>query len=298
MNKLPVEKRIQILEMLCEGSSMRSISRVAKVSINTVTKLLVDAGTACAAYHDEHVKGVKSERVQCDEIWSFVYAKEKNSKELDNDGAGDVWTWTGLDPDNKLMISYLVGQRDAECAKIFMGDLKSRLASKVQLTTDGHKVYVEAVEETFGDGVDYAMLVKIYGDSPEGERRYSGSECVGTKKTAITGNPDLNTVSTSHVERQNLNMRMGMRRFTRLTNAFSKKLENHFHALSLYFMFYNFVRIHKTLKVTPAMQAGLSDTLWSMEDIDALILNPEPKSRGAYKGSKKKHSTEVIYNSN
>lgn len=277
---------------------MRSISRVAKVSINTVTKLLVDAGTACAAYHDEHVKGVKSERVQCDEIWSFVYAKEKNSKELDNDGAGDVWTWTGLDPDNKLMISYLVGQRDAECAKIFMGDLKSRLASKVQLTTDGHKVYVEAVEETFGDGVDYAMLVKIYGDSPEGERRYSGSECVGTKKTAITGNPDLNTVSTSHVERQNLNMRMGMRRFTRLTNAFSKKLENHFHALSLYFMFYNFVRIHKTLKVTPAMQAGLSDTLWSMEDIDALILNPEPKSRGAYKGSKKKHSTEVIYNSN
>lgn len=277
---------------------MRSISRVAKVSINTVTKLLVDAGTACAAYHDEYVKGVNSERVQCDEIWSFVYAKEKNSKELDNDGAGDVWTWTGLDPDSKLMISYLVGQRDAECAKIFMGDLKSRLTSKVQLTTDGHKVYVEAVEETFGDGVDYAMLVKIYGDSPEGERRYSGSECVGTKKTAITGNPDLDTVSTSHVERQNLNMRMGMRRFTRLTNAFSKKLENHFHALALYFMFYNFVRIHKTLKVTPAMQAGLIDHLWDMEDIDALISNPEPKARGAYKGSKKKHSTELIHNSN
>lgn len=277
---------------------MRSISRVAKVSINTVTKLLVDAGTACAVYHDEHVKGVKSERVQCDEIWSFVYAKEKIAKDLDNDGAGDAWTWTALDADSKLMISYMVGQRDAECAAIFMEDLESRLANRVQLTTDGHKVYLDAIDAAFGNNVDYAMLVKLYGDAPESERRYSGSGVIGTRKDTINGNPNSEKISTSFVERQNLNMRMGMRRFTRLTNAFSKKLENHVHALSLYFMFYNFVRIHKTLKVTPAMQAGLSDTLWSMEDIDALVSNPEPKSRGAYKGSKKKHSTEVIHNSN
>ncbi len=287
MNKLDVKKRIQILEMLCEGSSMRSISRVAKVSINTVSRLLVDAGNACAKYHDEHVKDVVSKRVQCDEIWSFLYAKERTARELDLNGAGDAWTWTALDADSKLIISYMVGQRDAGCAMILMEDLKSRLASRVQLTTDGHKAYVEAVEDAFAGDIDYSMLIKLYGDSPTGEKRYSGSECMGTKKTKITGNPDLKAASTSYVERQNLNMRMGMRRFTRLTNAFSKKLANHCHALALYFMFYNFVRIHKTLRMTPAMKAGITDHLWGMEDIDALILDAEPKTRGAYKKKNK-----------
>lgn len=283
MNRLDVKKRLQILHMLCEGISMRSIMRLTGVSYNGVAKLLVDAGTACANYHNEHVKNVTSKRVQCDEIWSFVYAKEKTAKNLKKDGAGDAWVWTALDADNKLIISYLVGQRDAECAKILIDDLKTRLANRVQLTTDGHKPYVEAVEVAFGDNIDYSMLIKLYGESPTGERRYSGSECVGTKKTTISGNPDLKAASTSYVERQNLNMRMGMRRFTRLTNGFSKKMENHCHALALYFMFYNFVRIHTTLKVTPAMQAGLTDRLWNIEDIDALILEAEPKKRGPYK---------------
>lgn len=283
MNKLPLEKRILILSMLCEGSSMRSVSRVAGVSFNTVTKLLVNAGTACAAYHDEHVRGLKSERVQCDETWSFIYAKAKTAKSLNKNGAGDAWTWTALDADSKMIISYMVGQRDAECASIFMDDVKSLLANKVQLTTDGHKVYLGAVEVAFGDNVDYAMLVKLYGDAPEENRKYSVSKCTGTIKKTINGIPKLKTISTSFVERQNLNMRMGMRRFTRLTNAFSKKLENHCHALALYFMFYNFVRIHKTLKVAPAMEAGLTSHLWEMKDIDALIQNKAPKKRGSYK---------------
>jgi IS1 family transposase len=268
MNKLPLETRAQILQMLCEGSSMRSISRIVGVSINTVTKLLVDAGNACATYHDKHVRDVKAQRVQCDEIWAFCYSKAKNtSDEKKLDGAGDVWTWTGIDADNKLMISYLVGNRGAECAVELMDDLKSRLANRVQLTTDGHKAYLEAVEGTFGNEVDYAQLVKMYGETVEGQKRYSPAECVGIKKSKVTGNPDPCCVSTSFVERQNLNMRMGMRRFTRLTNAFSKKLENHFHALALYFMFYNFVRIHKTLKVTPAMAAGIETRLWEMADL-------------------------------
>ena len=272
MNKLPLETRIQILQMLCEGSSMRSISRVAGVSINTVTKLLVDAGNACAAYHEKHVVGVKSQRVQCDEIWSFCYSKAKNtSDEKKLEGAGDVWTWTALDADSKLIISYIVGNRDAGCAMQLMDDLQSRLANRVQLTTDGHGPYLQAVEGAFGIDVDYAMLVKLYGETSEGQKRYSPAECVGAKKMKIKGNPDPCCISTSFVERQNLNMRMGMRRFTRLTNAFSKKLENHFHALALYFMFYNFVRIHKTLKVTPAMAAGIETRLWEMQDIVALM---------------------------
>ena len=283
MNKLPLEKRIQILAMLREGSSMRSISRIVGVSFNTVTKLLVDAGTACAAYHHKHVKSLKSERVQCDEIWSFVYAKAKIAKELNKNGIGDVWTWTALDADNKMIISYMVGQRDAECASIFMDDLKTRLASKVQLTTDGNTAYLDAVAGAFGEQIDYAMLVKLYGEAQEESRRYSVSKCMGTVKKSINGTPNPKTVSTSFVERQNLNMRMGMRRFTRLTNAFSKKLENHYHALALYFMFYNFVRIHKTLRVSPAMAAGLTNQLWEMKDIDALISNEAPKKRGSYK---------------
>jgi len=274
MNKLPLAKRVQILNMLCEGSSMRSISRVVDVSINTVTKLLVYAGTACAAYHDAHVRNVKAKRIQCDEIWAFCYSKQKNvsGAKAAVDGAGDVWTWTALETETKLMVSYLSGGRDSEYAMALMDDLRGRLANRVQLTTDGHKAYLNAVEEAFGDDIDYAMLVKLYGETPESHKgRYSPAECVGTRKTKITGNPDRAHVSTSYVERQNLTMRMSMRRFTRLTNAFSKKLENHHHAQALYFMFYNFVRIHKTLKVTPAMAAGISDRLWSMEDIVAVI---------------------------
>lgn len=276
MNKLPLQKRVQILSMLCEGSSMRSISRVCDVSINTVSKMLVDAGQVCAAYHDQYVRGLTCKRVQCDEIWSFCYSKDKNVKaaKAAPEGAGNVWTWTALDADTKLICTWAVGGRDAESARNIMEDLQSRVKTRMQITTDGLRLYLDAVQEAFGaDGIDFAQLIKIFGQ-PEGkgnDRRYSPAECVGTKKIAVDGNPDIKHVSTSYVERQNLNMRMGMRRFTRLTNAFSKKLENHCHALALYFMFYNFARIHKTLKVTPAMAAGVTDKLWSMEDIVALI---------------------------
>jgi IS1 family transposase len=275
MNKLPLQKRVQILSMLCEGSSMRSISRVADVSINTVSKMLVDAGQVCAAYHDQYVRGLTCKRVQCDEIWSFCYSKDKNVKgaKAAPEGAGNVWTWTALDADTKLICTWAVGGRDAESARNIMEDLQSR-KTRMQITTDGLRLYLDAVQEAFGaDGADYAQLIKIFG-APEGkgnERRYSPAQCVGIKKIAVDGDPDAKHVSTSYVERQNLNMRMGMRRFTRLTNAFSKKLENHCHALALYFMFYNFARIHKTLKVTPAMAAGVTEKLWSMEDIVALI---------------------------
>lgn len=288
MNKLPLERRVQILAMLCEGSSMRSISRVADVSINTVSKLLVEAGEAAIANHSDMVRGVTASRIQCDEIWSFCYAKQKNAKELENApyGAGDVWTWTALDADSKLIVTYLVGGRDADCAKEFMDNLAICLANRVQLTTDGHNAYLEAVEGAFGIDVDYAMLVKLYGEAPTStERRYSPMECVGTRVKRVAGNPDGAHVSTSYVERQNLTMRMSMRRFTRLTNAFSKKWENHVHAISLYFYHYNFCRIHKTLRVTPAMAAGITDRLWSFDDLiermDAMA--PAPGPRGPYK---------------
>lgn len=280
MNKLSLRTRVQILNMLVEGSSMRSISRVAGVSINTVTKLLVDAGTACAAYHDEHVHNVKAQRVQCDEIWSFAYAKAKNvpTAKAAPEGAGDVWTWTGLDADSKMIVSWLVGGRDGAYAMEFMDDLAKRLANRVQLTTDGHRAYLEAVEGAFGDDVDYAQLVKLYGAAPESAKgRYSPAECIGARKERVTGNPDRKHVSTSYVERQNLTMRMSMRRFTRLTNGFSKKVENHCHALALYFLYYNFCRIHKSLKVTPAMAAGVTDTLHDMEWIVGLIDARAPK---------------------
>ncbi|MCK5519420.1 MAG: helix-turn-helix domain-containing protein [Alphaproteobacteria bacterium] len=271
MNKLPTQKRIQILHMLCEGSSMRSISRVVGVSINTVSKLLVDAGEACESFHNETVRNVKAERVQCDEIWSFCYSKQKNVPNGKEGQAGNLWTWTAIESKSKMILSWLVGGRDSDTALDFIADLKGRLANRVQLTTDDHKAYLEAIEGAFGDDVDYAMMVKLYGKTDEGQKRYSPTECVGIKKTKISGDPNPHYVSTSHVERQNLTMRMSMRRFTRLTNGFSKKVENHCYALALYFVWYNFVRIHKTLKMSPAMASGVSDTLWSMEDLIQMI---------------------------
>ncbi len=265
---------------------MRSISRVVNVSINTVTKLLVDAGTACALFHDETVRNVKASRIQCDEIWSFCYVKQAHLEIAKKpvEGAGDVWTWTALEAESKLIVSWLVGNRDGDTASAFIHDLKRRLTTRVQLTTDGNRVYLEAVEHAFGAEVDYAMLIKLYGPSPEGETRYSPSECIGVQTQQIQGNPEREHISTSYVERHNLTTRMALRRFTRLTNAFSKKLENHCHALAVYFMWYNFARLHKTLRVTPAMEAGLSDHVWTMEDITALIdAQYTPKPRGPYK---------------
>jgi len=269
---------------------MRSISRTVGVSINTVSKLLVEAGEACAEYHDKTVRDVPASSVQCDEIWSFCYAKDKNvaAAKAAPEGAGDVWTWTAIESDHKMILAYEVGDRSGATAIEFMDDLRSRLANRVQLTTDGHKAYLEAVEGAFGGDVDYAQLVKLYGGETGSKghaKKYSPAECTGIKKRRIEGNPDMSDVSTSYVERQNLTMRMGMRRFTRLTNAFSKKLENHIHMLSLYFVHYNFVRIHKSLRMTPAMAAGVSDTLHDMEWIVGLIdaKAPAPKKRGPYK---------------
>jgi len=249
---------------------MRSISRVAGVSINTVTRELVITGTACAAFHDAAVRDVKAKRVQCDEIWAFTYCKErkvKTAKAAPAD-AGDIWTWTALESETKLIVSWLVGGRDSSYAMEFMDDVAQRLANRVQLTSDGHKAYLEAVEGAFGGDVDYAQLVKLYGAAPESAKgRYSPAECVGARKVRVEGDPDPAHVSTSYVERQNLTMRMSMRRFTRLTNAHSKKAENHCHSLALYFCWYNFARQHSSLRISPAMAAGLTDTLWSMEDI-------------------------------
>lgn len=257
--------------MLVEGMSLRATSRIADVSINTVTKLLVDTGKACQNFHDETVHGLNSTRIEADEIWSFVYAKEKNvPTEMKGTGTGDVWTWTGIDADSKLIVSWYVGDRDAYSAYEFMKDIKSRVRNRIQLTTDGHKAYLNAVPDAFGSKIDYAMLIKIYGE-PTGantsERKYSPGECTGFEKKRIIGKPVAENVSTSYVERQNLTMRMHMRRFTRLTNAFSKKMENHCHAIALHFVYYNFAKIHKTLRVTPAMEAGLTKDVMTIEEI-------------------------------
>jgi IS1 family transposase len=271
MNQLPLSKRIQIINLLVEGSSLRATSRICDVSINTVTKLLVDVGIACQKFHDETVVGVKSERIQCDEIWSFVYSKEKN-KPQGTEGIGDAWTFVGIDADSKLVVSWLVGLRDISTATVFMKDVASRLRNKVQLTTDGLKAYLDAVNSAFptDDDIDFAQLIKLYGPE-EGynitERKYSPGKCTGAEKKIIYGQPDPFFISTSYIERQNLTMRMHMRRFTRLTNAFSKKIENHCHAIALHFVYYNFVKIHKTLRVPPAMQAGLIKRLMTIEDI-------------------------------
>jgi IS1 family transposase len=281
MNKLSVKARAQMLSMLCEGASMRSVSRLADVSINTVAKLLIDAGKFCAAFHDDNVKGVSAKRIQCDEIWSFTYAKQKNVKTATDapEWAGDTWTWTGIEADTKLIVSWLVGGRDGEYAMAFMDDLRSRLANRVQLTTDGHKAYLEAVEGAFGGDVDYAVLQKVYGTSPESMKgKYSPAECIGTQKHRVEGDPDPKHVSTSYIERNNLTMRMHNRRFTRLTNAFSKKFESHVHMVAIWTVWYNWGRIHKTLRVSSAMAANLTDTLWSWETIVAKMDEVAPKA--------------------
>jgi IS1 family transposase len=288
MNKLDVAIRAKILAMLCEGTSMRSVSRLADVSINTVAKLLADAGKFCAGFHDANVRGVKAKHVQVDEIWSFTYAKQKNvaTAKAAPDGAGDTWTWTAIEADTKLIISHFVGGRDGDCAAWFMNDVAERVANRIQITSDGHRAYLEAVEGAFGADVDYAMLNKIYGASPESAKgRYSPADCIGIKKQAITGKPDMKHVSTSYAERSNLTMRMHNRRFTRLTNAFSKKFESHAHMVAIWSVWYNFIRIHKTLRVTPAMAAGVSKTVMDWEDFVALMDAETPKGgpRGPYK---------------
>lgn len=284
MNRLPLQKRAQILGLLCEGNSLRATSRLADVSLNTVTKLLVEVGGACSAYQDEALRDLSCKRLQLDEVWSFVGAKEKNATEEQKaNGYGDVWTWTAIDADTKLIPSWFVGERDGGAAHEFVTDLAGRLQHRVQITTDGHRPYLEAIEGAFGSEVDYAMLIKIYGQAPEGQRRYSPPVCMGAVKNRVEGNPDRKHVSTSYVERSNLTLRMQCRRFTRLTNGFSKKVENHTHAVALHMMFYNFARIHKTLRITPAMAAGVSDHVWTMEEIAALIPEPEMKKRGPYR---------------
>ncbi|MGA3015335.1 MAG: IS1 family transposase [Bacteroidales bacterium] len=275
MNNLPLAKKVQIINLLVEGNSLRSTSRITGCSINTVTKLLVDVGKACQDFHNEKVIDVRSKRVQCDEIWSFVYAKKKNiPEELKRDGIGDVWTWTGIDADSKLVVSWLVGNRDAETADIFIKDIAYRLKNKVQLTTDGLSAYIDAVEDNMIGKVDYAQLIKLYGNegASENDKRYSPAECTGTIKNKIIGKPKNKYISTSYIERQNLTMRMSMRRFTRLTNGFSKKIENHCHAIALNFVYYNFCRIHKTLRVTPAYEAGITKEIMTIEDIVKLTL--------------------------
>jgi IS1 family transposase len=273
MNRLAIEKRARILWMLVEGNSLRATSRLADVSINTVTKLLVDAGRACAAYQDRALRNLTSMRLQCDEIWSFCYAKEKNvpADKRGKFGYGDVWTWVAIDVDTKLVPTFTVGTRGAQTAKHFMDDLASRLANRVQLTTDGHRVYLQAVEDAFGGEIDYAMLVKIYGNDSANDTKYSPAERIGCQTLGITGRPDPKHIFTSYVERQNLTMRMSKRRFTRLTNGFSKKVENHAWMLAIHYMHYNFCRIHKSLRITTAMAAGVSKHVWSIEDIAGLL---------------------------
>jgi IS1 family transposase len=275
MNKLSTEKRKQVVAALVEGNSLRAVSRMTAIHRTTIMKLLCDLGRACSNYQDKVFVNLKCKRIQCDEIWSFVYAKEKNCHfEQTAAGAGDCWTWVALDPDSKLVPCWFIGRRHAGAAHHFIQDLRARLANRVQLTTDGHRPYLEAVQDTFGQEIDFAMLQKIYGKAEEGpETRYSPAVCMGARKAIISGNPDYDHVSTSYVERQNLTMRMSMRRFTRLTNAFSKKLENLEHAVALHYMHYNFCRIHQTLRVTPAMEAGVSDHVWGLSEVIDLLAN-------------------------
>lgn len=278
MNKLSTQRRIQIVNALCEGNSIRATARMTGSAINTVVRLLEDLGSACLDYQDEHLVNLPCKRLECDEIWSFVYSKAKNvpAEHMGEFGYGDVWTWTAIDAETKLVPAWHLGRRDGRDAWDFIANLRSRLANRVQLTTDGHKAYLEAVEGAFGGDVDYAMLVKLYGgETKEDRRHYSPAECIGAEKKIITGKPEEALISTSYVERHNLTMRMSMRRFTRLTNGFSKKLENHMYALALYFQHYNFCRVHKSLANpyprTPTMAAGVSDHIWTTEELVSLL---------------------------
>ena len=272
MSRLSTAQRVQVVSALVEGNSIRSTCRMMGVSKPTILKLLAGLGDVCLAYHDEHVRGLSCKRVQCDEIWSFVGAKQRNATdEMLAKGWGDVWTWTALDADTKLMVSYYVGLRGAWWAKKFMEDVALRVNSRIQITTDGHRVYADAVEGAFGMNVDYAMLIKLYGNAADPDSRYSPGEVIATEKVRIAGSPDPKHISTSFVERQNLTMRMSMRRFTRLTNGFSKKAENHRAAIAIHYLYYNFCRVHQTLRVTPAMEAGIADHVWSVEELVKLL---------------------------
>jgi IS1 family transposase len=274
-----------VVKCLCEGMSIRGTVRLTGVAKDTVVSLLIGMGEVCSNLHDHAVRGIKSRRLQCDEIWSFVGAKQKNaSPEQKADGWGDIWTWTAIDAESKLCVSYFVGARDTETAIAFACDLRDRVVGRPQITTDALKSYLSAIEIAFGGNVHYAQMHKIYGasnDTPEA--RYSPAKCIGCDMKTVIGSPDYEHVSTSFVERQNLTMRMSMRRFTRLTNGFSKKIENHAAAISLYFAYYNFCRVHQTLRITPAMEAGLSDHVWSVEELITLLPKPEAKKRGPYK---------------
>jgi IS1 family transposase len=272
MNRLDSAKRAQVVGCLVEGNSIRATVRMTGVAKNTVSKLLVELGEACSLFHDAHVRNVSAKRIQCDEIWSFCYGKDKNvTSEQKAKGAGSVWTWTAIDADTKLIVSYVCGGRDASFALEFMKDLALRVTTRIQITTDGHRAYAEAVEGAFGIDVDYAMLIKVYGQPATPETRYSPGEVIGTETVRVMGEPDPRHISTSFVERQNLTMRMSMRRFTRLTNGFSKKIENHEAMLAVYFAHYNFCRVHQTLRVTPAMEAGLTDHVWTIQELIALL---------------------------
>jgi len=277
MNKLSIEKKVQVITALVEGNSIRATCRMTGTAKGTVTRLLASVGKACALYQDKTINNLISKHIQCDEIWSFCYAKQKNVPENKQGqfGYGDVWTWVALDADTKLCVSFLVGLRNMECATHFINDLKDRLSNRVQLTTDGYKVYLDIIDNAFGREIDYAVLNKVFGREPEQQKRYSPAKFIRTEKQIIQGDPDENLISTSYVERQNLTMRMSMRRFTRLTNAFSKKVENLEYAVALHFMYYNFARPHKTLANpyprTPAMASGLANKIWSVEDIVKLI---------------------------
>jgi IS1 family transposase len=280
MNRLSNEKREQIVRAMVEGNSVRSITRMTGVCQEAILKLLRELGTACAKMHDRKIRAIKAKRLQCDEIWSFVGAKMRNaSPEQKAEGWGDVWTWTAIDADSKLCVSYRVGGRGADWAKDFVWDVRLRVVGRPQITTDAHKPYLTAIEEAFGANVDYAQLHKIYGSSNEPETRYSPGRIIGSDMKTVIGDPDYRHVSTSFAERQNLTMRMSMRRFTRLTNAFSKKLDNHCHAVAIYFAYYNWCRVHQTLRVTPAMEAGLTDHVWTVMELLGLLA--EQKSQAA-----------------
>jgi IS1 family transposase len=280
MNRLDAVRRAQVIRCTVEGNSIRSTVRITGVAKNTIAKLLVEVGYAAAAYEDRALRNLKCKRIQCDELWSFVYAKQKNvtPKIAAKRTAGDIWTWVALDADSKLIVSWMMGDRSAVTAMNFIDDLAGRLANRVQLTTDGHKAYLEAVEGAFGSEIDYAMLIKLYGATPENEVRYSPAECIGCETKRVQGNPDPEHISTSYSERQNLNMRMQMRRFTRLTNAFSKKAANHGAAVAVFCTYHNFVRVHQTLRVTPAMEAGVTNHLWTIEEMLAVLDAKEKKN--------------------